>query len=109
MTTTRASRAMAAFAAGGDTETVTYRPARGTAREIQALVDRSGREERTGAATPGFELTVLNDATHGVAAGELDSGGDVIEVAEQPGGAAIRRRVVQVIERDAEFLKVHVR
>ena len=109
MTTTRASRAMAAFAAGGDTETVTYRPARGTAREIQALVDRPGRDERTGAATPRFELTVLNDATSGIAAVTLDTGGDQIDVAERAGGTARRRHITEIIEQDDEMLKVQVR
>lgn len=114
MASDRAKRTMQTFLNQGEAESLTYRPAGGGAsRIVQALVDRPGRDAIGGVASPHLEITLLNDAALGAlppgAAGGLNAGGDTIDVAEWPGGAAVRRQIVRVEAADADFVTVEVR
>ena len=113
MASDRAKRTMTTCLRLGQAETLTYRPAGGTARSVPAMVDRPGREEQGGVASPAIQATLLNDAALGVTppgvTGGVNTGGDEIDVAEWPGGTAVRRQIVRVAEADTDFVRVEVR
>jgi len=101
---------MAQWRAAGLTETVTYRPAAGGSREIVAVVDRDAPSEPAGnsAVVLPLRLTVLNDASLGVCATEVDRGGDGFDVPELPGRPATSRLLVRVDSADDSWLVLTV-
>ena len=108
--TDRAEAQLEAFTNRSLTETLTYTPNGGAARSIAAVVNRPGRDEHLGrAAVPTFAVQVINDSTLGIALSELDLGGDTITLAERVGGAAVTRKIVRLIEQDAEWVQIEVR
>lgn len=75
---------------GPFSEPVTYRPRTGAARAIQASLVRNPPAtpaELSRGFTPSMMITVLNDATRGISAAELDTGGDAILLAQRLGDA----------------------
>src|SRR5688572_23603326 len=70
-------------------ESVIYTKKSGTARTINAVVDRFPPQIGEGGMTaPSFIITVTNDATSGISSSEVDYGGDTITVAQRIGGVA---------------------
>lgn len=108
--TTVAQDVFDGFAAANFTETVTYRPANGTAREITAaVVDRQGSQDAAGAQAKFFLVTVENNATRGITAAEVDTGNGEMDVAERQGGDTTRRQIVGIDSQDYHFLTVKVK
>lgn len=97
---------------GLDPETVVYRPADGDPpREITAVVDRQPPAviaEARGARAPRWRMWVQNDPDLGIAADELDTGGDQIDVSERISGAAETRVILRLISQDNGMLCVEV-
>lgn len=113
MASERAKREMATFLRQRQAEQLVYRPAGAAARTVTGLVDRPGRDELTGVASPHFSVSLLNDAGSGVlvpgAPGGINTGGDLIDVAEWPGGASQRRQVAAVESADLDWIVLTVR
>lgn len=101
MASDRAKRQWTRHQQRGWTETVTWRPAGGTARTIQAQVDRGPRENQMHAAVAALRATVLVDDTLGVpAASAIDKGLDQLELAERRGGTARCRHIRDLSDQD---------
>ncbi len=96
-----ARRHLAAMTDRGLTEEVIYRPDGGDPRTIDAIVERPGRETfGTNAPAPRFRVRAVNSATDGIAATEVDTGKDRIDVAERIGGEATSRQITRLSELD---------
>lgn len=110
MASDAAKRQLARWTTLDMTEPVVYRPAGGEARTIAALVDRGGRDAdgATRAAAPGMTAIVLNDAADGIAATEINTGGDRIDLAERVGGIAVRRQIRRIAEQDPDLVRIDV-
>jgi len=77
-------------------EPVTYTKRSGASRVITAIVTRyppapAGADYRQ----PAMDVSVVNSATTGISAAEVDFGGDTIAVALKPGGAARAYKIHQ--------------
>lgn len=74
----------------GFAEAVIYTPRNGTARTINAIVDRNPPALATspGDPMPLMTVSVANNATTGISSAELDVGGDTITVAYRIGRTA---------------------
>jgi hypothetical protein len=84
-------------------ESVTYVPISGSERPITANVQREGLQpiEGTESATAHtFTIHVRNNSTTGIAASELNTGGDAISVSDYKGGTLVTRRIRRVIDTD---------
>lgn len=87
-------------------ESVVYRPRGGTARTISAVVFRllpQANEDENRSLTV-FEVHVANSSTTGIAASELNLGGDEIDLADRVGKTAKPRSIVQITEQDEGML-----
>ena len=93
----------------GQTETLVYRPDGGDGIEIQATVDRGVPVATMNARTLETQITVLNDASAGIAATTLNVGSDEIDLAERVGGTAASRGVQKLVSQDDDFLTLVVR
>lgn len=82
-------------------EQVTYHPAGGGDRVIDAIVTRENVRQVTAGRTPFAEIIFKNDASDGISAAESDSGGDAITYAPRQGGPASRRSLGGVISQNA--------
>lgn len=92
-----------------DAETVTYTPNGGDARSISALVQRElPIEVPGGAVVPGARLTVRNDATDGIAAGDVDTGGDTVAWSPKRGGSSRTSRIVRIAYAGSGMVVVEV-
>lgn len=83
-----------ADAMGG--ESVTYTKTDGTTRTITVIVDRRppAKSDSMGQIiTPMALVHVRNDATYGIAASEVDVGGDTITLAMRPGATAVAHQI----------------
>lgn len=95
-------------------ESITYTPAGGSAKTINALVVRERRDadpqSRGRIAVGEAEIYVENDATTGVTSVD-DSGSSVDKVAFalQQGGSAVTWRVAAVIDKDNGFWHLRVK
>jgi hypothetical protein len=96
----------------GQTEQVTYRPAKTgqAAREITVLVERPGAEPVMNGRAPGFRVTALNDEQVGIpsAPSLSDVGRDTLDVAERLGGTAVARGVQRFVEQDPDWVVVEI-
>lgn len=92
-------------------ESIVYRPRVGSTRNIVAIVDRSPPAPLGPPGTLAAQLTVavMNSAVVGISAGELDTGGDSIDVALRVGGTPETRRITRIAEQDAGMLVLEVR
>lgn len=94
-------------------ETVTYKPSGGSDREIVAMVDRetptapspSGMRSRP---KTSIVVTVRDSTTLGISAGELDLGGDAIEMPIKVGQAATTRSIQKLISQEFGMLVLEV-
>lgn len=93
-------------------EPIIYYPAGGPPRPIVAIVTRSGPAELmglpAGARAEVLMVTILDDATEGIALTELDTGGDFVSVAARRGGIPYKRRLIRVAYQDSAMLTVEV-
>ena len=108
MASDMAIRMMAMHQQLGQTETVSYLVTGQDARAIQAIIDRGGMEAYMQGMAPGMTISVLNDASAGIDAANLDVGADRIEAAERVGGTATARGIQRVISQDADWLTLAV-
>jgi len=76
-------------------EPVIYNPSGGDARPIQAKVRRDP-VDYANAATPGFVITVTNDAVLGISSAEIDAGLDTIDIAPRIGEALETRTIIRI-------------
>jgi len=76
---------------------VTYFPATGEARKIQAVVNY-----------PGPEVLVKNSSSDGIASDEVDTGGDKIKMAPRDGKVPVLMRITRIISQDAGMMKLKV-
>ena len=91
------------------TEEVIYRPDGGVARPIRAYVVREQPEAYGRARAAVTTVQVLNHATDGITAAELNKGSDTIDVAERYGGTKKNRGVHRIIEQNGAYLLLEVR
>lgn len=87
-------------------ESVVYRPKGGTARTISAVVFRllpQAQEDENRSLTV-FEVHVANSSTTGIAASEINLGGDEIDLADRVGKTSKPRSIVQITEQDEGML-----
>ncbi|HUX16199.1 MAG TPA: hypothetical protein VMW52_06980 [Phycisphaerae bacterium] len=103
--TTMVLAAEAAFAALG-TESVVYTPAGGTARTIDAVIQRLGIEGHFDA--PAARVKVRQDGTLGIDAAQIDTGGDTLAWPPKRGGAQRTSRITGIAAADAGFVTLEV-
>ena len=108
MASDRAKRQLAAWKRQGRTETVIYRPESGRPRRIDAVVFRTGRVEENGGWVQTMRVKVLLDEQLGIAARQLDSGADQLDVADRVGGEAVTRRVGRIAGQDVDWITIEV-
>lgn len=87
-------------------ESVVYRPRGGTARTISAVVFRllpQANDDENRSLTV-FEVHVANSGTTGIAASEINLGGDEIDLADRVGKTPKPRSIVQITEQDEGML-----
>ena len=105
--------ATAVFANEDDfAETVVYRPRSGGTRSISAVVIRQIAEtisDEENRVVPVFEVHVANDSTNGIAADEINRGGDTIDIAERIGQTAKPRPITQILEQDEGMIVLQCR
>ena len=94
-------------------ETITYVPRVGATREISCVVDRHPVEvvpSTPGAVAPFARVYPKNDATEGISAEELDTGGDAVQFPERLGGATDRTwSIARMAQHDDGMLELEVR
>lgn len=81
---------------------VTYFPESGTARRIEAVIERPGPEGNREV----VELLVKNDSSSGISTSEIDTGGDKVEVSQRTNKRPVQLRIVEVLHHDAAMLKI---
>ena len=93
-------------------EYVTYIPASGSQRRIKALVERHDEGDNINRISPTArpEPTVLvkNSTTDGISSGEINTGGDKMEVALRDRNKPITVRITELISHDAGWCKLAV-
>ena len=94
-------------------EAVTYLPATGGSRSINAVVFRDPPE--TPGENPGgntlmrmVEVYVYNDTTSGIGAAELNLGGDKITVTDRLGKTAENLSIKQIVSQDNGVLRLKI-
>ncbi|OQA02132.1 MAG: hypothetical protein BWY71_00136 [Planctomycetes bacterium ADurb.Bin412] len=92
-------------------QTVTYKPAGGGSRSIQGIIDLIDAEDGSAPGTRGPQITVWvnNNATDGISAAELNTGGDKLTCSYRKGVAAIDRRIIAILDQDNEMIQLEVR
>lgn len=101
-------------------ESCTYVPRSGASRTIRAVIDRE--PPMTVAGTDGLApyavVYVLNRSTSvtfngltfaGIAASEVDTGGDKISYSDRLGGSTVARPVKKIAAQDAGILQLEIR
>lgn len=89
--------------------TVVYLPRAGGSRSIEAMVEYIGPQSLDGVrggSRPHFELTVRNDAAAGISGGELDTGGDKIQIPLRRGRSVRTIRLVELLAQDRAMLRL---
>lgn len=90
-------------------EDIVYRPVDGTARTIRALVDRQDRQDGAYGRTPVTQITVLDDDSDGIAAADLDTARDMVDVAAISGADADSRAITRIVDQRPGVLVLEVR
>ena len=88
-------------------EPVTYFPAGGVSRRIEAVISRTGAEGLPGVAggsLPAFEVLVRNDDAEGIASEAVDTGGDKIECSKRVAARPKVMRITEVLNHDAGLM-----
>lgn len=95
---------------GDFAEWVIYRPLNGIPRSVKAIVDRSPPESMSPhGLAPRMTVMVANDPSDGISSREIDTGGDMIDVADRVGCDATSRPIAQITSHDEGFITVEVR
>ena len=90
---------------------IDYLPAGGTARRIQAIIDRLGAEETeniSGGEREAFEVTVKNNITAGISSAEVNTGGDKVMLSPREGMRPVKASIVEVLDHDAAMMRLKV-
>lgn len=94
-------------------ESITYTPLGESGRTFDAILERSPPsiyDSAGNVVTPAFIVRFHNDATLGVAASEIDTGGDTIELVPVLGSAVKKTyQVIRLISQDSGVCQVAVR
>lgn len=93
-------------------ETVTYRPKVGGSYERTAVVERNPPalfDAAGNAVAPNAIVRFLNDATSGVDANNLNTGGDKIDIALRSGAKPTTQNVFEVLSTDGGVTVLAVR
>lgn len=85
-------------------EQVTYHPAGGGDRVVQAIITRDSVRQVTGGITPVAEIMFLNDTSTGVTSSESDRGGDAITYPVNISETPSRRKLGGIIAQDAGMI-----
>lgn len=105
--------ATAVFTATDDfAELVVYRPYQGTTRQIKAVVIRQLAEtisDEENRVVPVFEVHVVNSECSGIGSGEINLGGDRIDIAARVGNIPLPRSIVQIIDQDEGMIVLQCR
>jgi hypothetical protein len=109
-----ASDAVSVFLSADEfAETVVYRPRGGGSRTILAIVDREPpalMDEAGNMLSPSFMLYIANSATAGITAGEVDVGGDTVEVANRVGDVQKKTcSILRLMDNDNGMIQLAVR
>lgn len=101
---------------GFGAETVTYTKASGATRSIKAQIERAPPTEYGGETPrPYVVAVVMNDSTYGIAASEIDYGGDTITVTSRLGKSStsrahkIHRPADGAPDHDAAMIRIELR
>ena len=91
-------------------EYVTYFPASGDPRRIQAVVNRPGPERiaALGGGRQVCEVLIKNSSSDGIASDQVDTGGDKIQMAARDGKVPVLMRITRIISQDAGMIKLKV-
>ena len=94
-------------------ETVTYKPAAGGTRSIDACVRREHPRKSDEDPNPSIHeymsIFVMNDSTLGISAAEINLGGDSINFARRLGDTATDNSITQIESQDTGGLLLRVR
>jgi len=93
-------------------EEITYLPAGGGSRTIDAIVNRDQPTELGDAPhghAPLAVIVVRNDATAGISSAEVDTGGDQVRLAVRLGKDPQDRRITKIISQDSGMMQLEVR
>ena len=93
-------------------EAVTYVKASAATRSITALVDRNPAQplsEPPSGIRPLTTVAVLNSATLGISASELETSTDTIKFAKRVGGTAESWSIARLLDQDETMLLLEVR
>ena len=92
-------------------EDVTYYPlgSDGCGRAIKAIVERAEEVLETGAVAQMVMVRVVNDATIGISATEINDGRDEIAIALTEGGTVQRRHIVRMTDDSNGMVRFRVR
>lgn len=109
-----ASDAVSVFLSSDEfAETVVYNPHGGGSRTILAIVDReppSIMDDAGNVVGLSFMVYVANNATSGIAATEIDTGGDRLQVSAMTGQLPRRTcSILKVMDNDTGMLQLAVR
>jgi hypothetical protein len=109
-----ASDAVSVFLSSDEfAETVVYNPHGGGSRTILAVVDReppSIMDDLGNVVSLSFMVYVANDATAGITATEVDTGGDRLQISAMAGQVSRRGcSIIRVMDNDAGMLQLAVR
>jgi hypothetical protein len=91
-------------------DTITYLPAVGEARVIQAIIERSEIQFVNIGETPVQSITVRvkDHSVVGIASTEIDTGGDEIDLPLRIGEDPVTRSITRVISTDNGFVRFAV-
>lgn len=93
-------------------EWVTYIPASGSQRRVEALVERYEENDSldgfAGGSRPSPVILVKNNSTSGISSDEIDTGGDKIELALREGSKPVQARIIELLSHDAGFCRIQV-
>ena len=89
---------------------VTYFPASGLSRKIQAVINYPGSEKiaELGGGRQVSEVLVKNSSSDGIASDEVDTGGDKLKMAPREGMVPVLMRITRIISQDAGMMKLKV-
>lgn len=90
-------------------ETITYYSGGADGRSIQAIVRREQVIGPTGVTAQQITCTVLDDATEGISATDINDGRDTVLIALEQGGEATRREITFIDDDSNGMVRFRVR
>lgn len=78
-------------------DSITYLPSAGGSRSIQAMIERETVESSDGVLAKQMIVRVKNSATEGIAATEINEGGDQVQLPIRVGESAVTKTILHVL------------